>query len=166
MRMLPQPVHPGLLRISVVVPTFHRLQLLRRCLEALLAQDFDPRAYEIVVVDDGHDDDVRTAVLAIATVVQMPAIRYVRPPHGRGPACARNAGWHAAHAPIVAFTDDDTIPEPSWLAEGEAAMTDIRSGPPSRDKSSCRSMSNARRAITSAWCRGWRRPSSSPRTRS
>ena len=124
MRMLPQPVHPGLLRISVVVPTFHRLQLLRRCLEALLAQDFDPRAYEIVVVDDGHDDDVRTAVLAIATVVQMPAIRYVRPPHGRGPACARNAGWHAAHAPIVAFTDDDTIPEPSWLAEGEAALTD------------------------------------------
>src|SRR5205085_11481255 len=124
MRMLPQSMRPALLRVSVVVPTLHRLPLLRRCLEALLAQDFDPLAYEIIVVDDGHDDDVRTAVLAIATAVQAPAIRYLRPLHGRGPACARNAGWHAARAPVVAFTDDDTIPDPSWLAEGEVAMAD------------------------------------------
>ena len=124
MRMLPQSLRPALLRVSVVVPTFHRLPLLRRCLEALLAQDFDPLAYEIVVVDDGHDDDVRTTVMAIAAVIEAPIVRYLRPEHGRGPACARNAGWRAAQAPLVAFTDDDTIPEPTWLSEGEATMAD------------------------------------------
>jgi GT2 family glycosyltransferase len=34
---------------------------------------------------------------------------------GNGPAAARNAGWRAAQAPLIAFTDDDCEPTPSWL---------------------------------------------------
>ena len=49
-------------------------------------------------------------------------LRYLRPERGRGPAAARNAGWRAARASLVAFTDDDTIPEHGWLAAGVAAM--------------------------------------------
>jgi len=123
MKMPPQSARPALLRVSVVVPTFHQPLSLRRCLEALLQQRFDPLAYEIIVVDDGHDDDVRTAVLAMARVVQAPTIRYLRPAHGRGPAVARNVGWESARAPLVAFTDDDTIPDLDWIAEGTDAMT-------------------------------------------
>src|SRR5690606_28767157 len=40
----------------------------------------------------------------------------------QGPAGARNVGWRTAAAPIIAFTDDDTVPEPGWLQGGLEAM--------------------------------------------
>jgi glycosyltransferase involved in cell wall biosynthesis len=107
-------------RLSVVVPTYRRPDLLRRCLRALLRQSVGPRAYEIIVVDDGRQDAVRDLVREMASP-DAPALRYLRP-HGRGPAGARNLGWRAARAPLLAFTDDDTIAHPEWLAQGEAAL--------------------------------------------
>ena len=47
------------IQISVVVPTCRRPELLRRCLEALLAQDLDPECYEIIVVNDAPDANTR-----------------------------------------------------------------------------------------------------------
>jgi GT2 family glycosyltransferase len=38
-----------------------------------------------------------------------------------GPAAARNRGWRAARAPVVAFTDDDCVPDPGWLEAGLGA---------------------------------------------
>lgn len=110
------------LRVSVVVPTHRRLALLQRCLAALLAQTLDPRSFEIVVVDDGAEDSVRAYVLGLAAHREEPTIRYLRTSGSCGPAVARNRGWHAADAPVVAFTDDDTIPEPGWLGAGLAAL--------------------------------------------
>jgi glycosyltransferase involved in cell wall biosynthesis len=49
-------------RVSVVVPTYRRPELLRRCLAALAAQDFDAADYEIIVVDDAGDDATRRLV--------------------------------------------------------------------------------------------------------
>jgi GT2 family glycosyltransferase len=82
--------------VSVVVPTCGRPELLRRCVAALEAQTLDPAAYEIIVVDDSASR--------------------------RGPAAARNIGWRRAQAPIIAFTDDDTVPDRDWLANGLAAF--------------------------------------------
>ena len=46
-------------------------------------------------------------------------------PEPRGPAAARNTGWRAARAPLVAFTDDDCVPTPQWLQAGlEAGRPD------------------------------------------
>jgi glycosyltransferase involved in cell wall biosynthesis len=43
--------------------------------------------------------------------------------HGaHGPAAARNAGWRAAQSEIIAFTDDDCVPAPRWLAAGLDAL--------------------------------------------
>jgi GT2 family glycosyltransferase len=112
-------------RISVVMPTYRRPVLLARCLDALLAQTLPGDAYEIVVVDDGRTADTRAqceAHAARAAAAGGPAIRYLQPDGTRGPAGARNRGWRAAHGALIAFTDDDTIPDPAWLAEGEAAM--------------------------------------------
>jgi cellulose synthase/poly-beta-1,6-N-acetylglucosamine synthase-like glycosyltransferase len=64
---------------------------------ALEAQTLDPTAYELIVVDDSASR--------------------------RGPAFARNIGWRRARAPIIAFTDDDTVPDRDWLANGLAAFT-------------------------------------------
>jgi glycosyltransferase involved in cell wall biosynthesis len=46
----------------------------------------------------------------------------------RGPAAARNAGWRFARGRVIAFTDDDCIPEPEWLAAGTRAMREGASG--------------------------------------
>ena len=108
--------------ISVVVPTHLRPALLERCLQALCRQSIGAQAYEIVVVDDGRQDAARDVVQRLAARDGMPALRYLRPALGRGPACARNLGWRAARAPLIAFTDDDTIPDPDWLAHGAAAL--------------------------------------------
>lgn len=109
------------LRVSVVIPTYRRPELLQRCVAALQAQRFDDHAFEIIVVDDGRDDATRDAVADMARP-EGPAVHYLRAASGRGPAVARNAGWRAARAPLVAFTDDDTVPDPGWLAAGVAAL--------------------------------------------
>ncbi len=108
--------------IAVVVPTCRRNDLLLRCLSALVAQDLSADAYEIVVADDGAERDTEWLVEQFASRVHV-RIRYVRP-ETKGPAAARNAGWRAAEAEIIAFTDDDCIPSPSWLSEGLLALED------------------------------------------
>ena len=110
--------------LSVVVPTYKRPQLLARCLVPLLDQHWlEPEDYEIVVVDDGHDEATRALVESFAQR-DGPRVRYLRPAHGKGPSVARNAGWRAAQAPIIAFTDDDTVPAHDWLAAGRMALLD------------------------------------------
>lgn len=104
-------------RVSVVVPTHGRPQLLSRCLGALAAQTLPRGDYEVVVVSDGPDPRTRA-------VVQRSGfpLRHLELARRSGPAAARNLGWRAAESPIVAFTDDDTVPEPDWLAAGLAAI--------------------------------------------
>ncbi|WP_119154951.1 glycosyltransferase family 2 protein [Caldimonas tepidiphila] len=110
-------------RLSVVIPTFRRPDLLARCLEAVMAQTLAPEAYEVIVVDDGQTEDTREKVESIARAhPQGPRLHYLRPDGTRGPAAARNRGWRAARAPWIAFTDDDTRPERDWLAEAERAI--------------------------------------------
>ena len=109
-------------RISVVIPTCRRPQLLCRCLAAVFAQRLDHSAYEVIVVDDGHTSDTQAVVDAFRARPDGPVLRFVRPRHGRGPAVARNAGWRSAYGKLIAFTDDDTVPDPDWLANGERAL--------------------------------------------
>ncbi len=114
-------------RLSVVVPSCGRPLSLLRCLNALYAQTLAGKAFEILVVDDGHDDATRRLVNGLAEENESPRLRYLRSDRARGgPAAARNLGWRLAHGEIVVFTDDDTVPQEDWLAQGEAAM---RAGP-------------------------------------
>ena len=110
------------LRLSVVIPTFRRPALIVRCLAAVVGQRLEGAAFEVIVVDDGRTPDTQAAVEAVAQAHPTHTIRYLRPHGGNGPAAARNAGWQAARAPVVAFTDDDTVPDPDWLREGERAL--------------------------------------------
>ncbi|MCA8064096.1 glycosyltransferase family 2 protein [Burkholderia sp. AU38729] len=109
--------------VSVVVPTYRRPDLLERCLDALCVQVFDPTAYEIIVVDDDAAGSARPVVERCrARVTDVPAIRYMTAPATQGPAGARNVGWRSACGALIAFTDDDTIPDPAWLRHGTAAL--------------------------------------------
>ena len=115
------PVGIEALRLSVVIPAYRRADLLCRCLEALFAQTLDPHAFEIIVVDDGRTGDSEAVVDAFKARIG-PVVRHVRPRQGRGPAVARNAGWRAAYAKVIAFTDADTVPARDWLEQGERAL--------------------------------------------
>jgi glycosyltransferase involved in cell wall biosynthesis len=97
---------------SVVVPVRGRSDDLRRCLERLIVQR-DVADFEILVCDDGSNDEDAERIRETAAADDR--IRYLRQPP-RGPAAARNLGVSCALAPIVAFTDSDTLPEPGWLA--------------------------------------------------
>ncbi|MFD2569849.1 glycosyltransferase family 2 protein [Spirosoma soli] len=104
---------------SVVIPTYQRPALLLKCLDALGRQQLPRDQFEIIVVDDGNSPETETAVALFARQIARAGgpleVRYLGQPERRGPAAARNRGWRAARGRIVAFTDDDCIPEPTWL---------------------------------------------------
>jgi glycosyltransferase involved in cell wall biosynthesis len=104
-------------RIAVVVATKNRAWRLSLLLEALRAQTVGLDAFEVVVVDDGSSD---ATPRLLADVGDLP-LRVIRRETSAGPATARNAGWRAATAPLVAFTDDDCRPVPDWLERFAAA---------------------------------------------
>lgn len=111
---------------TVVVPTRGRPQLLNRCLASLVLQRFDSARFEIIVVDDGPDDDTRDVVSGWTahTTEQGPRITYIPSMGPHGPAAARNHGWRAARGAIIAFTDDDTIARSDWLKNGVRAFSE------------------------------------------
>jgi len=110
-------------RVSVVVPTRRRPGLLARCLDALVASDFDPSAFEVLIVDDAASEATRRQVDEAAARSRT-AVRYLAATGGHGPAAARNVGWRAARGEIIAFTDDDCIPDRGWIAAGESALAE------------------------------------------
>ena len=109
-------------RVSVVVSTYRRAHLLGRLVAALEAQTLPYDDFEVVVCDNGSDDD--TDVVLDVLVRRSPLrLRVVRNEVNRGPSPGRELAWRSAAAPIVAFTDDDCQPAPGWLAAGLDAMT-------------------------------------------
>jgi len=109
------------MRLSIVVPTYRRPELLARCLAALVHQDLDPAAFEVVIADDAAGESTRATVEGVALFAR-PVVRYVPVTGSHGPAAARNAGWRAARGEVIAFTDDDTVPDPDWAAAGLGAF--------------------------------------------
>lgn len=109
-------------RVSVVIPTCGRPPLLQRCLEALLQQSLPAPDYEIIVVDDGPCQQTEALVRRLASTPNSPSLIYTQAQGTRGPAGARNRGWRLAHADLIAFTDDDTVPARDWLANGLRAL--------------------------------------------
>jgi GT2 family glycosyltransferase len=107
--------------ISVVIPTHGRPELLRRCLSALLAQEDPPEPVEIVVVEDGGPGESARVVRDLQIAAPDAALRYLAVEQG-GPGAARNAGVRLATGAVIAFTDDDTIPDRHWLREGARAL--------------------------------------------
>ena len=102
-----------MIRLSVVIPTFNRQQVLERSLTALLMQDTSPAEYEIIVVNDGSSDG--TAEFLRHWQPKC-AFHVLEAPH-RGAGAARNAGVSAATGELVLFLDDDLIGVPDLLRQ-------------------------------------------------
>lgn len=93
---------------SVVICTRERPEDLTRALQALAA--LRPAPLEIIVIDNAPLTDATRDVVAKA-----PFAKYVREDR-RGLNAARNRALREARGEVVAFTDDDAVPEPEWLA--------------------------------------------------
>lgn len=97
--------------ISVVIPTYHRNDLLAKCLDCLIpgVQSLPADQYEVIVTDDGSKTTAEQMLRE-----QYPWAKWVAGPR-KGPAANRNNGTKHANGECIAFTDDDCLPSPSWL---------------------------------------------------
>jgi hypothetical protein len=102
---------PG--RVSVIIPTYNRADLVIETLDSIAAQTW--RDVEIVVVDDGSTDDTQErldrwqkARPAVSMIIASQA--------NAGPAAARNLGLRHAGGDYVYFIDSDDLIEPGAIA--------------------------------------------------
>jgi GT2 family glycosyltransferase len=103
-----QPLQAKECIASVVIPVRDRVDLLKRCLDAIRSQDYPAVDFEVIVCDDGSIRDLSTALEKPQP--GHPDITLVRQ-DCRGPAAARNLGIRASASPIVLFIDSDTVAE-------------------------------------------------------
>jgi glucosyl-dolichyl phosphate glucuronosyltransferase len=106
--------------LSVVVATRDRPDDIARCMAALALQTLGDKL-EIVVVDDGSTSDIEAIVHNGAT--GSAKICYVRQ-EGSGAAKARDHGTTVATADLLAYLDDDAVPEPAWAEAIVSAFSD------------------------------------------
>jgi glycosyltransferase involved in cell wall biosynthesis len=103
------------IKVSVVIATYKRPDLLLKCLRALVMQRFNRDEYEVVVVSDGPDE-ITVGKLNKWLKGKLHHVRYLTMSEKKGPAAARNYGWLHARGQLIAFTDDDCIPDKHWIA--------------------------------------------------
>lgn len=96
--------------VSVIIPTHNRARQVARAVDSVLAQSVAPQ--EIIVVDDGSDDDTGAVLAGFADQVRV--LRQ----DNRGVSSARNLGIRAATGEWLALLDSDDW----WLADKLAAQ--------------------------------------------
>jgi glycosyltransferase involved in cell wall biosynthesis len=92
-------------KISVVIPALNEEAELGECLESLAGQSFQD--FEVILVDNGSTD-------ATARIALDFGCRVLYEPR-RGVSFARQRGFEAARAEIIASTDADTVVSSDWL---------------------------------------------------
>lgn len=101
-------------RVTVAISTFQRAGMLPDLIRALEGQTMPPEDFEVVIANDASTDDTREVLDALAAASSL-RLLVLHLDRNQGQAVGRNAAWRAGRAPLVAFTDDDCIPTPTWL---------------------------------------------------
>ncbi len=103
------------LPVTVIIPTYNRKDILRRCLNAFAHQSYPAEKYEIIVIDDGSTDGTEDLVKSFLNNYICP-LRYLKQ-ENKGPAAARNLGIKNATGDVILFTGDDIIVQLNFLKE-------------------------------------------------
>ena len=104
--------------ITVVIPTLDRPAELARCLDGLFMGTTLPA--EVLIINQGEYQVVEPVIKRFQSQHSTPIIHCSQPP--RGLSAARNLATNQAHCHIIAFTDDDCVPDPDWLAHIESVL--------------------------------------------
>ena len=104
-------------RVSVVISTFNRLQMLQELLDALGKQTLGADQFEVVVVDDGSREPAEPVLGLRHDPFPLTVLTQIN----AGAAAARHAGIMKASGDVVVITDDDMLIPPEFLAEHLAA---------------------------------------------
>ena len=113
-------------RLCICVPTYKRpigLARLLRSIDQLRFERVGEPAIEVIVVDNDPEASAATTCAELTHTSRWPIV-YAPEPR-RGIAFARNAAVRTAQsggAELIAFIDDDEVPEATWLDELLAAM--------------------------------------------
>jgi glycosyltransferase involved in cell wall biosynthesis len=94
-------------RVSVILPTYNRLEYLVPAVESVFAQTFAD--WELIVADDGSNEETHAY---LENLGGRPRVRVLWLPHSGNPGAVRNMGIRAAQADYVAFLDSDDV----WAA--------------------------------------------------
>jgi glycosyltransferase involved in cell wall biosynthesis len=109
------PADNSSVRVSVIIPTYNRSQLLRQTVESVLAQTYSN--IEVIVVDDGSTDDTAAVMEQFAGKVT-----YIQEAHGSG---GRNRGFRTASGEYINFLDHDDLMLPAKI-ERQVRVLDTR----------------------------------------
>lgn len=103
-------------RLSVIVPAHDSATTLWRCLHAVAASELPRSQWELIVVDDGSDDDTAVIAAHYADLV----IRLPGPAHG--PDYARNRGVEVSRGRLLLFVSADVCIRPDTMTRFLAAL--------------------------------------------
>ncbi len=106
--------------MSVIICTYNRAHLLERVLRSLATQTVLSDQFEVIVVDDGAEDETPDVCRMMRR--EIPNLRYIRNAHNLGLASAANVGFKSAIGEYILFTDDDCIPEGDWMERMRASL--------------------------------------------
>jgi GT2 family glycosyltransferase len=103
---------------AVVMATFNRPEVLRRCLESLNRQSYPANRFEVIVVDDSGPANYQANVELIRQINTRYRLRYYQtglPEEDYGVTVATNLGIRLAEAPLIIFTGDDCQAHPGFV---------------------------------------------------
>src|SRR5450759_1349913 len=103
-----------MINISVIICTYNRANSLADTLLCLTKQSYETVNWELIVVDNNSNDNTKEIISEYSK--KLPNLIYKFEPQ-QGLSFARNLGIHSAHGAIIAFTDDDVLPEFDWLIQ-------------------------------------------------
>jgi glycosyltransferase involved in cell wall biosynthesis len=108
--------------VTVAVAVYERPAYLPGLLAALAVQA-TTATVEVVLADDGSSDDTWPVLCDLVAGTPLP-VAALRLAHSGGPSVPRNTAVAYGRGPLLAFTDDDCLPERRWLAELLAGSRD------------------------------------------
>ena len=106
-------------KITAVICTFNRVDILARAMESVSEQSMPESDYEVFVVDNASTDN--TNEVASKFCEERWNFRYLFEPVA-GLSRARNCGIAEARGRYIAFLDDDAVAEKDWLEKILAAF--------------------------------------------
>ena len=109
--------------LSVIVPTFNRASSLKLAIKSFCSQNFLPKQFEIIVVDNGSTDNTKQVTEAAVTTYPSHQIRYILEPEP-GLLSGRHRGALQANGNILIFVDDDIEADVNWLQAIEESFAD------------------------------------------